>query len=110
MTEREDALHYIKHDGKAEWIPGFLDCIEMIFPYEVVRERPTREEGSGYDYFGCWWEFDPVIGGSSPLPGNTRAKTSRNGENRSLSRTRRSWTGLRQKNRRKDLTAKTNCP
>ena len=74
MTERENALHYIKHDGKAEWIPGFLDCIEMIFPYEVVRERPTREEGSGYDYFGCWWEFDPVIGGSSPLPGKHPCK------------------------------------
>ena len=64
MTERENALHYIMRDGKAQWIPGFLDSIEMVFPYEVVRERPTREEGSGYDYFGCWWEFEPNIGGS----------------------------------------------
>ena len=74
MTERENALHYIMRDGKAQWIPGFLDSIEMVFPYEVVRERPTREEGSGYDYFGCWWEFEPNIGGSSPLPGKHPCK------------------------------------
>ena len=74
MTERENALHYIARDGKAEWIPGFLDSIEMVFPYDPVRERPRLGEGSGYDYFGCWWEFDPAIGGSSPLPGQHPCK------------------------------------
>lgn len=74
MTERENALHYINRDGKAQWIPGFLDCMEMVMPSETIRERPTMAEGSGYDYFGCWWEFDPAIGGSSPLPGKHPCK------------------------------------
>lgn len=74
MTERENALHYINRDGKAQWIPGFLDCMEIVMPSETIRERPTMAEGSGYDYFGCWWEFDPAIGGSSPLPGKHPCK------------------------------------
>ena len=69
MNERENALHVIKHDGKAQWIPSTADCLEMVIPTDVIRERPAMGEGSGYDYFGCWWEFDPATMGYSPLPG-----------------------------------------
>lgn len=71
MTGRENALHAILHDGKAEYIPSMAD-FEMIMPTNVVRERPPYAlgiGGSGYDYWGCWWEYEPDIGGASPLPG-----------------------------------------
>ena len=77
MTERENALHVIWHDGKAEWIPAGCDCLEMIMPTDVVRERPPYAlgiGGSGYDYWGCWWELEPKIMGASPLPGNHPCK------------------------------------
>jgi hypothetical protein len=56
MTGRENALHAIRHDGKAEYIPSMAD-FEMIMPTDVVRERPPYAlgiGGSGYDYWGCW--------------------------------------------------------
>ena len=71
MTGRENALHAILQDGKAEYIPSMAD-FEMIMPTDVVRERPPYalgKGGSGYDYWGCWWEFEADIGGASPLPG-----------------------------------------
>ena len=71
MTGRENALHAIMHDGKAEYIPSMAD-FEMIMPTNVVRERPPYAlgiGGSGYDYWGCWWEYEDDIGGASPLPG-----------------------------------------
>ena len=71
MTGRENALHAIMHDGKAEYIPSMAD-FEMIMPTNVVRERPPYALGIGgsdYDYWGCWWEFEADIGGASPLPG-----------------------------------------
>ncbi|WKY45028.1 uroporphyrinogen decarboxylase family protein [Eubacteriaceae bacterium ES2] len=68
MNERENALHVIMHDGKAQWLPSGADCLEMVIPTNVVRERPPFSEGSGSDYFGCWWEFDPATMGFSPLP------------------------------------------
>ncbi len=77
MTERENALHTIYHDGLAEWIPAGCDCLEMIMPTNVVRERPPYAlglEGSGYDYWGCWWEFEADIMGASPLPGRQPCK------------------------------------
>jgi len=77
MTERENALHVINHDGLAEWIPAGCDCLEMIIPTNVVRERPAYllgMEGSGYDYWGCWWEFEQDIMGASPLPGRQPCK------------------------------------
>ncbi|WP_286946028.1 hypothetical protein [Acetobacterium sp. UBA5834] len=69
MNERENALHLIMHDEKAQWIPSFAVCLEMVIPTDVIRERPAMDEGNGYDYFECWWEFDPMIMGASPLPG-----------------------------------------
>ena len=77
MTERENALHAIYHDGQAKWLPAGCDCLEMIIPTNVVRERPPYllgMEGSGYDYWGCWWEFEPDIMGGSPLPGRQPCK------------------------------------
>lgn len=71
MTGRENALHAIMHDGKAEYIPTMAD-FEMIMATDVVRERPPYalgKCGSGYDYWDCWWEFEADIGGASPLPG-----------------------------------------
>ena len=71
MTGRENALHAILQDGKAEYIPSMAD-FEMIMPTDVVRECPPYalgQGGSGYDYWGCWWEFEADIGGASPLPG-----------------------------------------
>ncbi len=71
MTGRENALHAIMHDGKAEYIPSMAD-FEMIMPTDVVRERPPYalgQGGSGYDYWGCWWEYEADINGASPLPG-----------------------------------------
>lgn len=76
MTGRENALHAIRHDGKAEYIPSMAD-FEMIMPTDVVRERPPYAlgiGGSGYDYWGCWWEYEPDIGGASPLPGRQPCK------------------------------------
>ena len=61
-------------NGSLEINPFTIDDIIIArhlsnkFPYDPVRERPCIGEGSGYDYSGCWWEFDPAIGGSSPLP------------------------------------------
>lgn len=77
MTERENALHTIYHDGKAEWIPAGCDCMEMIILTNVLRECPPYllgMEGSGYDYWGCWWEFEADIMGGSPLPGRQPCK------------------------------------
>lgn len=76
MTGRENALHAIAHDGKAEYIPSLAD-FEMIMATDVVRERPPYalgQCGSGYDYWGCWWEFESDIGGASPLPGREPCK------------------------------------
>lgn len=69
MTERENALRVINHTGTAEWIPYSGDCYDIINPASVVRERPAPGTGSGYDWFGCWWEFDPELMGYSPIPG-----------------------------------------
>lgn len=72
MTGRENALHAIMHDGKAEYIPSMAD-FEMIIATDVVRERPPYalgKCGSGYDYWGCWWELSEDIGGACPLPDN----------------------------------------
>lgn len=71
MTGRENALHVLLHDGKAEYIPSIVD-FDMIMATDVVRERPPYalgQGGSDYDYWNCWWEFEADIGGGSPLPG-----------------------------------------
>ncbi len=72
MNERENALHVIKRDGLAQWIPAARDCLQPINPTDVVAERPPYAMGiggSGYDYFGCWWEYEEDIKGASPIPG-----------------------------------------
>lgn len=76
MNGRENALHAIKHDGMAEYIPSMAD-FEMIMPTDVIRERPPYAlgiGGSGYDFWNCWWELEPNIGGASPLPGKEPCK------------------------------------
>ena len=45
---------------------------DVIYGTDVVRERPPYalgQCGSGYDYWGCWWEYEADIGGGSTLPG-----------------------------------------
>ena len=72
MTERENVLQVIHHTGQAEWIPNIDDAFDRIFPTKVVRERPPFGQ-SGYDWFGCYWLYDPATIGfmqsnSHPLP------------------------------------------
>lgn len=77
MNERENAYHVLKRDGLAEWIPASRDCLEQIMATDVVAERPPYAMGiggSGYDYFGCWWEYEEDIKGASPLPGREPCK------------------------------------
>ncbi len=71
MTERENLLHVINRTGKAQWIPISEDCLISILP-SPIRDRPVLGE-DGFDWFGCYWIFDPRLNGyvqppSHPLP------------------------------------------
>lgn len=61
MTERENVIHVLNHDGKAQWLPFWSKCLQIVIP-SVVIERPPRGT-NGEDWFGCHWIFDPVLGG-----------------------------------------------
>lgn len=74
MNERENALRVITRSGEPEWVPNGLDCYDLCIPTDVVRERPTFAEGSGYDWFGCYWDFDPKTLGYAPVPGKHPVK------------------------------------
>lgn len=69
MTERENALRIITKSGEPEWIPYGPDCFDVIIPSNVIKERPTFQEGNGNDWFNCYWHFDPATVGFCPVPG-----------------------------------------
>lgn len=70
ITERENVLRIITRSDEPQWVPFAADALDMGFPTEVLRERPTPQEGSGKDWFGCEWVFDPATRGFTPLPGH----------------------------------------
>ncbi|MCL1828794.1 MAG: hypothetical protein FWG32_04775 [Oscillospiraceae bacterium] len=63
MTEKENALRMILKTGDPEWVPCSHRCFSRLIPTEVIRERPPKREGSGYDWFGCYWFFDEETNG-----------------------------------------------
>lgn len=63
MTAKENALHTLLHDGKAEYIAATDDFLKISFP--PAKERPPMFE-SGKDWFGCEWEWDAPTGGHAP--------------------------------------------
>lgn len=69
MTERENVLRVIQKAGDPEWVPYAADCFDMIFPSDVIPEFPAMGEGSGFDWFNCYWHFDPKTFGYCPVPG-----------------------------------------
>lgn len=67
MTERENVLHILNHTGKQKWVPHFLACFDVVFPADVVAERPVFGN-SGYDWFGCHWIYDEETHGFVQTP------------------------------------------
>ncbi len=56
MTEKENVLHALRHDGKAQWIPNFKDSV-IFFTPKASRDK-IRE---GRDWFGVSWkDFTPL--------------------------------------------------
>lgn len=47
MTEKENVLHALRHDGQARWISNFTDSV--IF-FTAKKNRDKIEEGQ--DWFG----------------------------------------------------------
>lgn len=74
MTERENALRIINRTGDPEWVPWVFDCYDVIVPSDCIRERPPFSEGNGYDWHGCYWVFDPLTLGYTPVPGREPVK------------------------------------
>lgn len=74
MTEKENAWKVINRTGDAEWIPNAGKIFDIIVPSDVIRERPPIWEGSGYDWFRCYWHFDQETMGYSPVPGKEPVK------------------------------------
>lgn len=67
MTERENFMRMLLHRDP-QWIPYGPDCLDMILPNDVVRERPILNGQNGHDWFGCWWVWDEATKGFSPMP------------------------------------------
>jgi hypothetical protein len=61
ITERENLINVIRHTGKAKWLPILNDCMTTFCP-SVSRDRPVMGE-DGFDWFGCYWLFDPQLKG-----------------------------------------------
>ncbi|MDR0863584.1 MAG: hypothetical protein LBO74_01470 [Candidatus Symbiothrix sp.] len=74
ISERENVLRVITRSDAPQWVPCGPDCLDVINPADVVRERPAPEEGSGHDWFGCYWHFDPATMGFTPIPGRQPVK------------------------------------
>ena len=56
MTEKENVLHVLRHDGQAQWIPNFKDAVIFFTPQKA---RDKVEQGK--DWFGVpWREFTPL--------------------------------------------------
>lgn len=56
MTEKENVLHALRHDGQARWISNFTDSV--IF-FTAKKSRDKIEEGQ--DWFGVSWrDFAPL--------------------------------------------------
>lgn len=56
MTEKENVLHALRHDGQARWISNFTDSV--IF-FTAKKNRDKIEEGQ--DWFGVSWrDFAPL--------------------------------------------------
>ena len=70
MTQRENVLKMLNHEPGLEWIPMGFECFDIVLPTDVIRERPTPQEGDGADWFGCEWIFDPITIGFTPKPGH----------------------------------------
>lgn len=72
MTQRENFLRTINFDNP-EWMPFGPDVLEVVFPTDVVKERPSFAEGTGYDWFGVYWQLmldeNPAANGFSYVPG-----------------------------------------
>lgn len=56
LTERENALRVILHQGDPEWVPVLADCYDTVFPSLVAENPPFGQ--SGEDWFGCKWLWD----------------------------------------------------
>lgn len=56
MTEKENVLHALRHDGKAEWIANITDSVRS---FTVPQSRDKVKEG--LDWFGVRWrDFSPL--------------------------------------------------
>ena len=56
MTEKENVLHALRHDGKAEWIANITDSVRF---FTVPQSRDKVKEG--LDWFGVRWrDFSPL--------------------------------------------------
>lgn len=69
MNERENAMIAIRH-GKPGWVPNYFTACRY-FLHPAVRER-YDSPGTGNDWFGVSWTFEPLAGAPTPSPGMKR--------------------------------------
>jgi len=51
LTNKENVLHALRHDGKAEWVANFNDSV-VFFPPKKDRDKVKE----GLDWFGVQWK------------------------------------------------------
>ena len=84
MTGRENALHVLLHDGKAEYIPSIAD-FDMIMATDVVRERPPTHwvRAAATTTTGtAGGNLKPTSAAEAPCPAENPAPISPSGEKR----------------------------
>ena len=56
MTEKENVLNALRHNGKAEWIPNIRDSVVFLLP-QLARDKIKE----GTDWFGVKWkDYTPL--------------------------------------------------
>ena len=79
ITERENVKRFYDHQVPDHLING-RDDVFFFLPREVQERGPAVDEmtylgGSGYDWFGVHWTFEPEAWGAIPTPGQTPVMT-----------------------------------